>query len=262
MSRENTAPNNANHLVEALKADIRYDDRKKNDIRNITIETDVIKTAEGSARITAGNTEILVGVKLSLGTPYADRPDEGVLMVGCELLPIAHPSIESGPPSINAIEIGRVIDRGIRESGAIDTKSLCITPGEKVWIVSVDITPLNHDGNLIDIGSLGAIAALKTTKFPEIKEDGSVDYKHPTDKGLTLVKEPIPVTVSKIKDQLFVDATFEEEKLIESRLTISVLADDKLCSLQKGGEVGMTLDEVKTCFDIAINTAKEFRKKL
>jgi exosome complex component RRP42 len=37
-------------------------------------------------------------------------------MVGCELLPISHPSIESGPPGIDAIEIGRVIDRGIRES--------------------------------------------------------------------------------------------------------------------------------------------------
>ena len=33
-----------------------------------------------------------------------------------ELLPMAFPTFESGPPSEQAIEYSRVVDRGIRES--------------------------------------------------------------------------------------------------------------------------------------------------
>ncbi len=260
-SRENT-PNGLNHLIKTLSEDLRFDGRKKDELRDIQIEVNVTATAEGSAIVTAGDCKVMAGVKLSLGTPYSDSPDEGVLMVGCELLPMAHPKIEQGPPSIDAIEIGRVIDRGIRESHSFDTKQLCVTPGEKVWIVSVDIVPLNHDGNIIDLGSLAALAALQATKFPVIKEDGTVDYHEKTDKGLDMQKLPIPVTVCKVGDHLIVDPTKIEEDLIEARLTITSLEDEYICSLQKGGNVPITVEEVEEMFNIAVEKGKELRALL
>ena len=182
-------------------------------------------------------------------------------MVGCELLPMAHGSIEMGPPGINSIEIGRVIDRGIRESHAFDVKQLCIEPGEQVWMVSVDIVPLNHNGNLIDLGSLAALAALKATKFPPIV-DGKVDYKQKTDKGLDLEKEPIPVTVCKVGNQLFVDPTFDEEQLVEARITITSLDESKICSLQKGGDNSFSTEELGAAFDLAAKVGAQLRSKL
>src|SRR3989339_763253 len=71
---------------------------------------------DGSARVKIGNTEVLVGVKMTVGEPYPDSADEGNLMVSAELRPISSPRFENGPPKFNSIEIGRVTDRVLRES--------------------------------------------------------------------------------------------------------------------------------------------------
>lgn len=260
MNKQNT-PNSEEHLIRSLEADIRYDGRKKDEFRNLEIETNITTTGEGSARVKLGDCEVIAGVKLSLGTPYSDSPDQGVLMVGCELMPMAHPSLESGPPSITAIEISRVIDRGIREGHAIDTKQLCIEAGEKVWIVSVDIVPLNHDGNLIDIGSIAAMAALKTTRFPEIK-DGKADYKKLSDKKIDINETPIAITVCKVGNQLFIDPTKEEEDNIQARITVTSLDSDRICSLQKGGANSFSIEEIGQAFDIATKASEELRKQI
>ena len=250
------------HLIKTLLAGIRFDGRKLDEFRDLKIETNIISTAEGSARVILGKTELLAGVKLSLGTPYPDTPDEGVLMVGCELLPIAHGDIESGPPGIDAIEISRVIDRGIRESHCIDVKKLCIQKGEKVWIVSVDIVPLNHDGNIIDAGAIAALAALSTTKFPEVKEDGSVNYKKLSKEGLTLEQKPVAITIAKIRDKLVVDPSLIEEDAADARLTVTVMENEQFCSLQKGGDIGLTSEEIEEIFELAVKKSKEIRAKI
>ena len=109
--------------------------------------------------------------------PYPDAPDKGTIIVNAEFSPMASPDFESGPPSNESIELARIIDRGIRESQAVDFKKLCIVEGEKVWIVFIDIYIMNHDGNLIGAAALGAMAALNRTYFPKLKEDNTVDFK-------------------------------------------------------------------------------------
>jgi len=183
------------HIRNALKKGIRIDGRKLEELRPISIETGFLSTAEGSAKIIFGDAEVLAGVKMAIEKPYPDTPEDGVLMVGAELLPLSNPEFESGPPSIESIETARVIDRGIRESKAFNTKSLCLEKGEKVWTVAIDIVPLNYDGNLIDMGGLAALAALKNARFPKMNEDGTVDYHVKTDKTLELQKMPVPITV-------------------------------------------------------------------
>ncbi len=91
----------------------RIDRRKVDDYRKIVVEPGVIEKAEGSARVKIGDTEVLVGVKMDLGEPYPDKPDDGVMIVGAEFSPIASPGFETGPPDENAIELARVVDRGI-----------------------------------------------------------------------------------------------------------------------------------------------------
>lgn len=247
------------HIEKALAANVRYDGRAKNEFRTITIEKGIIATAEGSARVICGDTEIIAGVKLALGKPYDDKPDEGTLMVNCELLPMAHPSIENGPPGMDSIEISRVIDRGLRETHTINPKSLCLTHGEQVWTVTVDLVPINHDGNLIDLGAIAAIAALEDAKIPDVI-DGKADFKHKGTKGLEIQHKPLPITVCKIGKQLFVDATFSEEEQMQARLTIGVLEDGNICSLQKGGHKGFSHDELVQAFDMATDAAKTLRK--
>ena len=249
------------HLLKTLENGIRYDGRKLDQFRDISITYDISKSAEGSAEVRIGNTRVLVGVKMAVEKPYPDTPDSGNLMVNTELTPLASPKFESGPPDINSIEIARVIDRGIRESKAIDTKQLCITVAEKVWSVMVDVIPLNADGNLLDAGALGALAALKKARFPKY-EDNIIDYMTKTDKHVPLVREPIAVTVFKIGPHFLVDPIPDEEEHADARLTITVTGDNKLCALQKGGEEPLSIDDIETMITMALKIAPMLRKKL
>jgi exosome complex component RRP42 len=249
------------HVRNNLKKGIRPDGRKLHQVREIKIETGFLSTAEGSARIKFGDAEVIAGVKMALEKPYPDTPEDGVLMVNSELLPLSNPDFESGPPSAASIETARVIDRGIRESKTLDTKSLCVVKGEKVWTVAIDIVPINYDGNLVDMGGFAALVALKTARFPLVKEDGSIDYHVRSDKKVTLRRLPIPVTICKVGDVLIVDPTDDEENTIDARLTVTVLEDNKICALQKGGDGALTIDDINKMVDLAIEISADMRKK-
>lgn len=251
------------HVTELLKTDMRQDGRKPLEYRApISVRYDITDTAEGSAEVQIGGTIVNAGVKLSLGTPYPDTPDEGALMVGAELIPMSNPEFESGPPGIQAIELGRVIDRGIRESKAIDNKKLCLKAGEKVWVVSIDVIPINDEGNLFDAGTLAAIAALKHTKFPKVNEDGAVEYMELTDESLPLEKIPIGVTVLKVGDKFLVDPTTQEEAAVDARLTTTMDNDGTIVSLQKGGDDALSIEEIMKMVDIAEEKSAELRAAL
>lgn len=250
------------HIRNALKKGVRIDGRKLDELRPIEIQLGALSTAEGSSKVIFGDAEVIAGVKMALEKPYPDTPEDGVLMVNSELLPISSPDFEAGPPSIESIETSRVIDRGIRESKAFDTKKLCMEKGEKVWMIAIDVVPLNYDGNLIDMGGLAALAALKNARFPKVEEDGTVNYHERTDQKLELDKVPIPITISKIADLLIVDPTAEEEKAVDARLTVTVLEDEKICALQKGGDQPLTTQDTERMVELAIKTSKTLRKKL
>lgn len=249
------------HVIQMMKDNLRLDGRNNLDYRDVSVRYKASKNAEGSAWVKIGDTEVIAGVKMELGTPYPDKPDEGTIMVGVELLPLSNPDFESGPPSIQAIELARVTDRAIRESGALDFKKLCITPGEKAWIVVIDICPINDCGNLFDACSLAALAALRDARFPEIKDD-MINYKKLTDQKIELGDEPLTVTVIKIGDTFFVDPIYEEEQVIDARLSVGVNKKGELCSLQKGGDYPLTDEDIIKMVDIAIEKTTELRKLL
>lgn len=256
-----------NHLETALKANMRFDGRKKNEIREISIETGVVATAEGSARVRIGKTEVLAGIKMELITPYSDEPDSGSLMVNAEFLPMASPDFETGAPGIDAIELARVVDRAVRESDAVDFKKLCVVSGEKAWMVIVDVCTINHDGNLIDVAALAALAAIDDAVFPEVEknEEGKivgVDYKHHTKETIPMIQKPLTVTVFKVGEELFVDPLRAEEASYDARLSIAVLENERICSLQKGGEGPLSVDQIMAMVDLAISISKQMRKSL
>lgn len=251
------------HITKLLKEGIRLDGRKLDEYRKpLIIEKGSFPQAEGSARVIMGETDVIVGVKLEVMSPYPDQPNKGSIMVGAELLPLASPDFESGPPSIDSIELARVVDRGIRESDSLDFEKLCITEGEKVWMITIDIVPVNADGNLFDASALGAIAALQDAKFPTLDENGKIDYKHKTNKNLPLTRTPIEVTLYKIGKDFIIDPTRVEEKFIDARLTIATLEDGTVCAFQKGGDEALTQDEIFKAIDIAVKKGKELRKLL
>jgi exosome complex component RRP42 len=248
------------NMIKLLSEGVRQDNRKFDEFRDIKIELGIVEMAEGSARVTAGETEIIAGVKLKIDKPFGDTPDEGILMVNTELTPLSNPKFESGPPSIESIELSRVIDRGLREGHAMDVKKLCIQSGEKVWVVNVDICPINHNGNIMDLGALAAMAAIQNTRFPEVDANGKVNYKKKTNNKLPIAEVPLPVTVIKIGDYFLIDPTENEEAVLDARLTVTFRKDGNLCAMQKGGEGPLSIEDISKMLDLAEKTVKKNRE--
>ncbi len=245
-------------VLELASKNLREDKRKLDELRNIEIITGISNKAEGSARVKIGKTDVMVGVKMSVGSPFSDKPKSGVLMTGAEFLPMASPEFESGPPRANAIELARVVDRGIRESKMIDLEKLYIEE-DKVWMVFVDVYIMNHDGNLIDAAALGAIAALKSAKMPGYK-DGKPDYETRTN-ALPVKLTPTTTTVSKIGNHFFVDTNQNEEKIVETKLVVTV--DDKnIYAMQKSGEGTLKKEQIIEMTEMAFKKRKELLKVL
>jgi exosome complex component RRP42 len=247
-------------IAELVSLGKRLDGRGLTDYREIQLEVGVAGRAEGSARVRLGKTEVMVGTKIELGEPFPDVPDKGVLTVNAELVPLASPTFEPGPPKEDSIELARVVDRGVRESKMIALEELCVEPGKKVFIVFVDVYVLNHDGNLIDASALAALAALLNTKMfkYEVKE-GEIKVK-PGYTPLPVKNYPIAVTFAKINDKLIVDPWLEEEQVMDARITITTDKDGKICAVQKGGYGHFTTQQILEAAKISKEKAEELRK--
>ena len=234
----------------------RADGRRFDEFRNIEIETNVVLKAEGSARVKIGNTQVITGIKLDIGEPYSDTPDSGAMATAAELIPMASPDFEAGPPRENAIELARVVDRGIRESEIIEVEKLCIEPGEKVWIIFIDIHILDYDGNLFDAASLASLAALMTAKVPAERFELGEDYPLP------LKEPPVSCTSVKYNGVVVMDPSLDEEDIAETRLTVATDERGDIRAMQKGLNGSFTTDEIKKVIKASIDNGQKIREQL
>jgi len=268
----------------------RADGRKFDEFRNIKIEVNVVDKAEGSAKVTIGNTQVISGIKIDIGEPYPDSPDSGVMTTAAELIPMASPDFEAGPPREDAIELARVVDRGIRESEIIEVDKLCIEPGEKVWIIFIDIHIIDYDGNLFDAASLASLAALMTAKIPIdrldekdrfkfiknrlidiyaipgideaiIKEDNN-KANNKIDLKKFLKEPPVSCTSVKFNGVSVMDPSLDEEEIAEARLTVATDEKGDIRAMQKGLNGSFSVDEIKKVIKSSIDNGRKIREQL
>ncbi len=247
-------------MASLIEKGLRIDGRKLNEYREITIIPNYIAKAEGSAYVKVGGTVVIAGLKVGVGTPFPDTPNDGVITVNAEFVPFASPTFEPGPPDENAIELARVIDRSIRELRVVDLSKLAIIPGEKVYILWLDIYVFDHDGNLLDASMLAAMTTLLTAKIPKavVKEEKNVELNKEEKIPLPINNKVVTVTVGKVNNKLIIDPTVDEEQILECKLAVSISEDGRIAGMQKMGTGVFTEDEVLE----AVKLAKEASKTL
>ncbi|MDG6902189.1 MAG: exosome complex protein Rrp42 [Nitrososphaerota archaeon] len=249
-------------MVQLLASGKRADGRALDQHRELKIETGIIPKANGSARVNLGNSQVIAGVKIATGTPFPDTPDKGILMVNAEILPLSSPYAEPGPPSEEAIELARVVDRGIRESKMVDLGKLNLVSGKSVIAIFVDCNVMNVDGNLFDATSYAVVSALRTAKMKKyvIKDDKA----EATDEWIPVPveKTPVSVTVARIGDALVVDPSAEEEAAMEMRITITTEDGGNVCASQKGEASTISPAQVLQAADLSIKIGKEIRAQI
>jgi exosome complex component RRP42 len=254
---------NAEDIRQKIRNGERHDGREPEEYRDIEIETDYInETANGSARVRIGSTDVVVGVSVEVEEPYPDRPESGTIVTNAELAPMASREYESGPPQEDGVELARVVDRGIREAEAVDLEDLCIEPGEKVYTVFIDAHILNDDGNLIDAASLAALASLKTGYLPQYDEEEGVLDRDEKWKDIELQTEPVTATARMIEDTVVFDTTSDEEDALDARITVSVDEDGHVVSMQKGESSPYSMDGLMDSIERAKDKTSDLREQL
>lgn len=246
-------------LLELLAKGTRLDGRSLDQVRKLEIQTGVIEKANGSAMVSLGNTQVIAGVKIDKGVPFPDTPDKGLLICGAEVLPLAAANLEAGPPDESAIELARVVDRGVRESEMIDMSTMVIKPGKWVYSVFADVNVLNVDGNLFDATSYAVVASLLTAKMPKFVMDGDVVKNVGEWSPLPVAKVPVSLTMASIGNTLIADPTSEEEAVMDARITLTTDGEGHICAGQKGEPGSLMPDQILTAADWAVTRGNEIR---
>nr|XP_017249830.1 PREDICTED: exosome complex component RRP45B-like isoform X3 [Daucus carota subsp. sativus] len=249
--------NEKKFIKTSLLADLRVDGRRPFDYRRLIIK---FGSEDGSSEVQLGQTHVMGVVTSQLVQPYRDRPNEGTLSIYTEFSPMADPSFEAGRPGESAVELGRIIDRGLRESMAVDTESLCVVTGKLVWSIRIDIHILDNGGNLVDAANIAALAALSTFRRPECTlggEDGQELIVHPPE-----VREPVPLIIHHLpiavtfgfigeENIVVIDPTYFEEAVMGGSMTATLNTNGDVCAIQKAGGVGVLPSVIMQCLRLA-----------
>ncbi|CAI0541402.1 unnamed protein product, partial [Linum tenue] len=260
--------NEKKFIETALASDLRIDGRKPLEYRKLTIN---FGREDGSADVQLGHTHVMGFVSSQLVQPYRERPNEGTMSIFTEFSPMADPSFELGRPGESAIELGRIIDRGLRESRAVDMESLCVLAGKLVWAIRIDLHILDNGGNLVDAANVAALAALLTFRRPECSlggENGQEVVVHPPEAKdpLPLIVHHLPIAVTfgffSTEYTMVVDPTHSEEAVMGGRMTVTVNASGDICAIQKAGGVGVPQSEIMRCLRLASDKAESITKNI
>ncbi|KAI4356623.1 hypothetical protein L6164_000632 [Bauhinia variegata] len=260
--------NEKKFIETALLSEVRVDGRRPFDYRKLTIK---FGGDDGSSEVQLGQTHVMAFVTAQLVQPYRDRQNEGTLSIFTEFSPMADPSFEPGRPGELAVELGRIIDRGLRESRAVDMESLCVLSGKLVWAIRIDIHILDNGGNLVDASNIAALAALLTFRRPECSlggEDGQQVVVHPPEE-----REPIPLIVHHLpiavtfgffsnENIMVIDPTHHEESVMTGRMTATLNANGDVCAIQKGGGEGVFQRVIMHCLQLARVKAGDITTKI
>ncbi|XP_077983852.1 exosome complex component RRP45-like isoform X2 [Glandiceps talaboti] len=247
-------------VLNCIRNGKRLDGRQPYDIRHVKVS---FGKDRGCCEVQLGDTRVLCQVSCEIVEPRQNRPTEGGIYFNVELSPMASPTFEVGRQSEFAVEITRLLERTVRDSRAIDTESLCIIAGEKVWEIRVDVHVLNHDGNIIDCVSMAAISGLSHFRRPDVSVVGEEVQVHSAED-----KDPVPLSVHHLPvsvtftyfDQgkfLLVDPTHLEERVMDGNMIITMNVHREICAVQMSGDMLLVKDQILRCTQIAVVKVSE-----
>ncbi|XP_077574870.1 exosome complex component RRP45 [Stigmatopora nigra] len=241
-------------LLKAIQEKKRLDGRQTYDYRKLKI---MFGTDFGCCFVELGKTRVMAQVSCALVAPKENRPNEGIMFFNIELSPMASPTFEQSRQSEMSVKLNRQLERCLRNSKCIDTESLCVVSGEKVWEIRVDVHILNHDGNLKDATSIVAIAALCHFRRPDVGIQGDEVTVYSTEERdpIPLSIYHMPITVSFAFFQqgtyLLVDPSEREERVMDGLLMIAMNKHREICSIQSSGGIMLLKEQVMRCSKIA-----------
>mmetsp|Transcript_19223 Transcript_19223/g.22226 ORF Transcript_19223/g.22226 Transcript_19223/m.22226 type:complete len:595 (-) Transcript_19223:16-1800(-) len=239
------------------------------------------------------NTRVSSSVTCHLIPPtHTDRPNDGSISFSVDLSPMSAMGFEYVQPAstlggggsssgggmgqaqseeqrLLTNRILRILERTLLNGGAIDAEALCVQSGKWVWRLHIDVTLLDHGGNLVDACVLSAVAALRHFRKPEVQiteNDGAntiegpmvlhSDEKEPT--PLPMHHTPLSVTFALFSDPTgattavsgLIDPSHREELVMNGNTTFSFNKYGEMCSLDFAGGCELNPRQLITCANL------------
>ncbi|KAF9528048.1 ribosomal protein S5 domain 2-type protein [Crepidotus variabilis] len=254
------------YLEKYLDENVRPDGRGASDWRNVEVNVGSISTADGSALVRMGNTTVVCGVKAEIAEPELDREGDGFLVPNLDLPAMCSPRFKPGPPSEEAQVLSNRLNETLVASNFLPVSTLCIQKSKAAWVIYLDATCINYDGNAFDATLLAMVAALRNTTLPQ------ATYNEDLNKTFCLRKAPrvslqlaasVPLSMSfGIFDSRVVlaDPTSFEEPLLESTITVILGDKNKVVTITQVGSA-FVIDDGEVGDENDSNSSEGFNKR-
>ncbi|GLB44420.1 putative 3' exoribonuclease family, domain 1 [Lyophyllum shimeji] len=254
------------YLERFLAENVRPDGRPAEGWRDVSAHVGSISTADGSALVRLGGTTVVCGVKAEIAEPELDREGEGFLVPNLDLPAMCSPKFKPGPPTEEAQVLSDRLNEVLVSSGMLPLTSLCIHPGKAAWVLYVDATCINYDGNVFDAALIAMVAALKNTQLPKAtfdEETGRTTCSRSIKEPLQITRTPVSMSFGIFDSTtLLTDPTSFEEPLLDT--TISVVVDSTSGALLSASQLGIDAtaaqDMLQTCITAAAQRRHDLRK--
>ena len=228
----------------------RSNNRESNQLREVSIETDVNIHAEGSALVKFGNTHVLCTATIEDGVPRWMRgSNEGWITAEYGMLPRStndrmNREAARGKQSGRTQEIQRLIGRSLRQ--AVDLKYI------QGKTIAIDCDVLQADGGTRTASITGGCVAL----FQALQ-------KHHDDHR-AIKSYVAAVSLGIINQEVLLDLDYKEDSNADTDLNLVVTEDLNIIEIQgTAEEAPFSQDELNNMLDIgkvAINDIIEIQK--
>ncbi|MDU7361253.1 MAG: ribonuclease PH [Propionibacteriaceae bacterium] len=204
----------------------RFDGRRQDELRQVTITRHWLDHAEGSVLVEFGKTRVLVAASATVGVPRW-RKDSGLGWVTAEyeMLPRAthtRSDRESrrGKVGGRTHEISRLIGRSLR--AVVDMAKL----GENTIVLDCDV--LQADGGTRTASITGAYVAL-VDAIETLRSQGALD-------GNPLTDSVAAISVGFLGDEALLDLAYEEDSKADTDLNVVMTGSGKFIEVQGTAE--------------------------
>jgi ribonuclease PH len=205
---------------------MRTDNRQPADMRPVEIETGFLKTAEGSALIKVGNTQVLCAATVEDGVPqFMRNSGKGWVTAEYAMLPRATArrtprEVNKGRASGRTHEIQRLIGRSMR--AVVDGAAL----GERTVVIDCDV--LQADGGTRTASITGAFVALSLA-LRRLVDFGAL-------KTMPLRDSVAATSVGLVRGVPLLDLCYEEDSQADVDMNVVMTGAGKFVEVQATAE--------------------------
>ena len=225
---------------------IRPSKRNFDEIRDISIKTNINNYAEGSCLISCGNTQIICTASVEEKVPHFLRnKGQGWITANYNMLARStHQRIDKDPlkPNGRNLEIQRLISRSLRF--AIDLKLL----GERQIIIDCDV--IQADGSTRCASITGGFVALSLA-IRKLLRDRVIEYN-------PLINEVCAISCGIYNNQIIADLDYLEDSKCEVDCNFVLNKNYDLIEIQGTAETGsMTFKQMSEMYELAKKSAEK-----